>query len=132
METSQWRILIVDDEPDSLEIVNMVLSAAGAAVYVASNGKDALRVFEEEHPNIILTDLSMPEIDGWEFLKAIRGRDNGTKLPVIALTAHAMAGDREKVAKAGFDGYLSKPLKMFTLLADLSQCLRLFETNVHK
>jgi two-component system, cell cycle response regulator DivK len=117
---STWRVLVVDDEEDSIEIVEMVLFAVGAIVYRASNGQEGLAVFSQAQPNLVLTDLSMPEVDGWEMLKAIRKLENGTlRTPVIALTAHAMMGDRDRILAAGFDGYLGKPLHMVTLIEDL-------------
>ena len=121
--TASWRVLVVDDEPDSIDIVEMVLTASEATVYRASNGLEGLSVFKEKSPTIVLTDLSMPERDGWQFLKDIRKAEKGTHIPVIALTAHAMAGDRERVLKEGFDGYLSKPLRMMTLIKDIQAVL---------
>lgn len=119
---SKWRVLIVDDEPDSIEVVRMVLVSAGATVFDAKNGRMALEVLGKEDLNIVLSDLSMPFMDGWEMLKAIRENEKTRTLPVIALTAHARVGD--KVMEAGFNGYLIKPLRMFTFLQDLTQCLR--------
>jgi len=126
MENSKldgWRVLVVDDEPDSIDVVTMVLSASGATVFTAANGQEGLVIFKQRQPTLILTDLSMPEMDGWELIKEIRQSKNGHTTPVIALTAHAMSGDKERVLAGGFDGYLSKPLKMFTLLDDLKSCL---------
>lgn len=123
-DLSGWRVLVVDDEPDSIEIVQLVLRAAGATVYQASNGIEALEVFQREGPSLVLTDLSMPERDGWQLLQDIRDGENGSRhTPVIALTAHAMAGDKDKVVAAGFDGYLTKPLHMMSLITDLKTCL---------
>ena len=122
-DPSTWRVLVVDDEPDSIEILRIVLLAVEATVYTASNGLEALDIFQQEAPSIVLTDLSMPERDGWQLLKDIRRSENGDHTPVIALTAHAMAGDKQRVIEAGFDGYLSKPLRMVTLLQDLQACL---------
>ena len=117
---SSWRVLVVDDEEDSIEVVQMVLAAVGASVFSASNGEEGLHVFSSQHPNLVLTDISMPTIDGTAMLKAIRTMENGlTKTPVIALTAHAMVGDKDRFLNEGFDGYLGKPLHMTTLVEDL-------------
>lgn len=121
------RILVVDDEPDSIEVVKLVLSAAGAIVTEAADGRSGLEKFLFSQPGLVLTDLSMPEMDGWELLAAIRKHENGRKTPVIALTAHAMDGDKERVMGAGFDGYMDKPLTLFTLLKDLSAFVARFE-----
>ncbi len=118
-----WRILVIDDEPDSIDILKMVLSSVGAIVLTAANGEEGLTIFRREDVKLVLTDLSMPEMDGWQLLDLIREGENGKRTPIIALTAHAMTGDRERVMMVGFDGYLSKPLKIFTLLADLEECL---------
>ncbi len=124
VDTSDWHVLVVDDEPDSVEIVKIVLRASGAAVAEAHTGEEALAAFQKDRPTVVLTDISMPDMDGWELLEAIRTRENGKNhIPVIALTAHAMAGDRERVMSAGFDGYLSKPLSMLSLLEDISNIL---------
>jgi len=122
-DPSTWRVLVVDDEPDSIDILQIVLLAVDATVYTATNGLEALDIFQQESPSIVLTDLSMLERDGWQLLKDIRRSENGVHTPVIALTAHAMAGDKQRVMEAGFDGYLSKPLRMMTLLQDLQACL---------
>lgn len=108
------RILAVDDEPDSLEFVEVTLSAAGATVYGASNGQKALEILEREKLDLVLADLIMPVMDGWELLKHIRAA--GVDVPVIALTAVAATGDRERVLEAGFDDYLAKPLRMTKLV----------------
>jgi len=123
MDVSKWRVLIVDDEPDSIEVVRLVLTSAGATVYEAHNGQAALEILYRERPTLVLADLSMPVMDGWEMLKAIQTSEDSYHPPVIALTANAMVSDRERVLAAGFDGYLSKPLRMYTLLEDVTRCL---------
>lgn len=118
------RVLVVDDEPDSVEVVKMVLIAAGAEVFEASNGKDAFELVKKIAPTLILTDISMPEVDGWQFIKYLRAYGVSENIPIIALTAHAMVGDEEQVLAAGFDGYMSKPLNMFNLLEDIKHCIQ--------
>lgn len=122
-QIADWQVLVVDDEPDSIEVVRIVLTAAGATVYEAANGNEGLKVFERERLDLVLTDLSMPEVDGWQMLESIRASEDGQQVPIIALTAHAMVGDKERVLEAGFDAYLSKPLKLFSFLDDLAVCL---------
>jgi CheY-like chemotaxis protein len=123
-EISKWTVLIVDDEPDNLTIANKVLSFGGAKVYTARNGVEGLKVLEEVVPSFILLDLSMPEMDGWEMLKAIKANIKTEHVPVIALTAHAMMGDREKVMNAGFDGYIAKPFRLSTFTSEILRCFR--------
>lgn len=123
------RILVVDDEKDSVDIVNIVLSSVGAVVYQAGDGQEAFNICQEARPDVVLADISMPVMDGWELLRAIRGADGGHDVTVIALTAHAMSGDKERIIDAGFDGYMSKPLTMFTFLEDLSQLIPVAGTS---
>jgi CheY-like chemotaxis protein len=101
----------------------MILSAAQATVYQAGDGQEAMEIFFRVNPTLVLTDISMPEMDGWEMLKQIKTSENGSKIPVIALTAHAMQSDKERVIEAGFTGYMSKPFTAFTFLNDLVKCL---------
>jgi CheY-like chemotaxis protein len=122
-EIADLRVLIIDDEDDTIELVRMVLEAAGAEVYEASDGAEGYDVYRQQHPDLILTDLSMPGVDGWQLLIDIRSTADGQHIPVIALTAHAMIGDKERVLEAGFTGYISKPMHMTTLLEQLQQCL---------
>jgi CheY-like chemotaxis protein len=123
LDYSTMRVLVIDDEPDTIEVVSMVLMAAGAQVYDAADGQEGYEVFLREKPDLVLSDLSMPGVDGWQLLQHIRATEGGDHIPVIALTAHAMAGDKERVLAAGFNGYLSKPLKMVNFLSDLQQWL---------
>jgi two-component system, cell cycle response regulator DivK len=105
-----WTVLVVDDEPDSLFVAARWLKLAGATVLSAENGKDGLELARLMQPRFILTDLTMPVMDGWEFQYELR-RDPGTQsIPVIALTAHAMSGIREQVLTAGFFDHIPKPL----------------------
>ncbi len=123
-DASQWTVLIVDDEPDNRMIAETVLSFHGAKIYSSVHGEDGLKILEDITPSFILLDLSMPVMDGWEMLKLIRADDKTQNIPVIALTAHAMAGDREKALLAGFDGYIAKPFRIGTLLPELINCFQ--------
>lgn len=118
-----WRVLVVDDEPDSVEVVTRVLKFYGATVFTASNGKEGIQAVREIKPSFILSDLSMPVMDGWEFLFHLKEDPLTASVPVIALTAHGMQGDRERALAAGFHYYLTKPLSPMTFLDDL---MRLF------
>ncbi|MFN8528875.1 MAG: response regulator [Anaerolineae bacterium] len=107
-----WSVLVVDDEADSLEVAARLLKMAGATVQTASNGKEALEIVRE-HPlqfRFVLTDLSMPDMDGWELLYLLKRERPTENIPVIALTAHAMVGDRDRGIAAGFTNYIVKPL----------------------
>lgn len=118
-----WNVLIVDDEPDSLMVAQMLLEMAGADVRIASDGKLALEQIGKEFPHFILSDLSMPNLDGWGLIYALQNDPQTTSIPVIALTAHAMLGDRERVMRAGFTNYLTKPLDPQTFIPHLVKLL---------
>ncbi len=114
-----WDIVVIDDEPDSLEVARFILDFYGANVHTASGGKEGLELVDRIHPRFVISDLSMPEMDGWEFLKELRERAENREIPVIALTAHAMRGDRERAIAAGFHNYLTKPLTATTFIDQL-------------
>jgi len=122
-DVSQWIVLIVDDEPDNREIAETVLSFSGVKSYTAVDGSDGLKRLETISPTFVLLDLSMPIIDGWEMFKHMRENPKTQHIPVIALTAHAMAGDRDRVFQAGFDGYIAKPFRIGSFMNELIQCL---------
>jgi CheY-like chemotaxis protein len=103
------RIAVVEDNPDNRLLVQVLLEPAYEVVEYES-GSAALEGFPVERPDLVLLDISLPEMDGTEVLRRIRGEPATAKLPVIALTAHAMAGDREKYLALGFNGYVAKPI----------------------
>ena len=111
------RIAVVEDNPDNRLLVRVILESL-YEVTEYENGFLALEGLPRQKPDLVLLDVSLPEMDGTEVLKKIRLDEQLRELPVIALTAHAMAGDREKFIKAGFDDYVSKPIVDETLLLD--------------
>jgi two-component system cell cycle response regulator DivK len=118
-----WIVLVVDDQPDNLMIAKAALEFQGATVIVAGNGEEGMLLLQAQQPTTILLDLSMPKMDGWEMLRRIRSRPETAKTPVIALTAHAMTGDRERVMAAGFNGYIAKPFDVMTLPIQIQQIM---------
>jgi len=102
-------ILIADDRPSSRELLRTVLQRAGYAVIEAGDGEEALEQAQNGRPDLILLDLQMPKLDGYGVLARLRSDERFRTLPVLALTASAMSGDREKILAAGFTDYLSKP-----------------------
>jgi CheY-like chemotaxis protein len=113
------RILLIDDEPDSLEVASILLELYGADVITATNGRDGLDLARKLHPVFIISDLSMPYMSGWEMLHELKINRPTLDIPVIALTAHAMEGDRNRAIAAGFHNYLIKPLRPQTFINDL-------------
>jgi CheY-like chemotaxis protein len=118
-----WNVLVVDDEPDSLEVAARLLRHYGATVATATNGEEALESVKEHRPTIVISDLSMPILDGWGLIYELKLNRATIDLPVIALTAHAMVGDRERAISAGFHNYLVKPLTPSTFIKDLLRLL---------
>jgi two-component system cell cycle response regulator DivK len=116
---STWSVMIVDDEPDNLEVVAETLEYRGAQVKTAPNGKAALELLETFIPNLILTDLSMPIMDGWQMRARVKSNEKLAHIPILALSAHAIAGDQERALEVGFDGYLTKPVNVVTLHEDI-------------
>ena len=107
-------ILVVEDNALNLKLVHDVLIYAGYRVLQATTGEDGIRLAHEEQPDLVLMDLQLPGIDGSEALRRIRAAGD-QPVPVVAVTAFAMPGDRDRVLRDGFDGYLEKPLRVRAL-----------------
>ncbi len=111
------KILVVEDNEDTREILLYRIKSMGNfEVLLASDGKEALKIATESRPDLIVMDLKMPVMDGWEATSALRRTDWGKDLPVIALTAQAMEGDEEKALNAGCSDYIAKPIMDYTIL----------------
>ncbi len=109
--TARKKILVVEDNLDNRRILVYRLRRIGDFEIVeASNGQEALDLIELSPPDLIFMDLKMPVMDGWEATRRIRARDRGRRIPIIALTAQAMAGDEQKALAAGCDDYVAKPI----------------------
>jgi two-component system, cell cycle response regulator DivK len=106
------RILVVEDNPLNLKLVRDVLQFAGYDVVEAQSGEEGLRVAQQDPPDLVLMDLQLPGIDGTETLRRMREGSLGRDVPVVAVTAFAMAEDRERASLAGFDGFVEKPISV--------------------
>jgi two-component system, cell cycle response regulator DivK len=122
-DVTTWKILLVDDEPDNLEVVAESLEFYGITVRTAENGQAGLDVLKEFVPDLILLDLSMPVMDGWQTLRNLKKEISTRNIPVLALSAHAILGDKERALEVGFDGYMTKPVNVPTLIQDLRAAL---------
>lgn len=109
------KILVVDDNQDNRELVVKILKNRGYQMIEAIDGEDALEKATAECPDLILMDISIPKINGYEVTRRLKGQMKFKDIPIIALTAHAMKGDREKTMEAGCDGYISKPINIHEL-----------------
>jgi two-component system, cell cycle response regulator DivK len=117
------RILIVEDKPTSRELLRTVLEQQGYAVEEAGDGEEALRKVQEHPPDLVLMDLQIPVRDGFEVVREIRNDPRLQTIPVVAVTANAMQGVREKTLAAGFTGYLSKPVSLVQLRQEVNRLL---------
>jgi CheY-like chemotaxis protein len=117
------RILVAEDNAVNRELLRELLEARGYAVFEACDGKEALRMIEQAQPDLLLLDIGMPVLDGFGVIRKIRDNPRLAMLPVVAVTAYAMRGDREKILSSGFDGYLSKPLNPVSLAEELDRLL---------
>lgn len=104
-------ILIVEDNEDNLMVYRTILEHVGYAVIEARDGEEGIARAREEHPDLILMDISIPRIDGWEATRRLKKNEETRDIPIIALTAHALEEDREKALRVGCDGYLAKPVE---------------------
>jgi two-component system cell cycle response regulator DivK len=118
------KILIVEDNQDSRELVVKVLKNKGYQTIEAADGEEALEKTATERPDLILLDISIPKIDGYEVAKRLKSQEEFKDIPIVALTAHAMKGDREKVIVSGFEGYISKPINVRELPDQVRSYLR--------
>lgn len=117
------KILVVEDVDLNRELVVQLLEES-YQVIEAVNGQEGLDVAEQERPDLILMDLSLPVVDGWEATRRLKAHDDLKAIPIIALTAHAMVGDEEKALAAGCDDYLSKPIDEKELYAKVAKLLK--------
>jgi two-component system cell cycle response regulator DivK len=114
------RILLVEDNPENRDMLGRRLSRRGHQVTFAMDGAEAVLRVQTERPDIVLMDLSLPVMDGWEATRTIKADATIGAIPVIALTAHAMAGDRERALAAGADDYDTKPVDLERLLSKIA------------
>lgn len=116
-------VLLIEDNDDNLRIYSTILTYAGYRVLEATDGEAGLASARAAQPDLILMDVSIPKIDGWEATRILKADPATSSIPVIALTAHALASDRERAEDIGFDGYISKPAEPRLVLAEVERRL---------
>jgi CheY-like chemotaxis protein len=119
------RILIVEDNEMNRDVLSRRLARQGFVILLAADGRTGLAVARAEQPDLILLDLAMPEVDGWECARQLKAERNTQSIPIIALSAHAMIGDRQKALDAGCDDFDTKPLDFAGLLQKMDRLLRI-------
>jgi CheY-like chemotaxis protein len=120
------RVMVVDDDADALKLVRDILESAGADVVTVASGETALERLESDRPHVLISDLRMPQMDGFQFIRQIRQlTDQGLRrIPAAALTAYARSGDRAKSLRAGYEMHLSKPIEPAELVAAVGELSR--------
>jgi CheY-like chemotaxis protein len=117
------KILLVEDNDMNRDMLSRRLSRNGFEVVVAVNGKEGVDLASSAQPDLILMDMSLPVLDGWEATRQVKSNPHTAAIPVIALTAHAMAADREQAIAAGCDGFDTKPVELPRLLEKIAALL---------
>jgi len=120
LEAGAVKILYIEDNEDNVYMLRRRLERAGFAVVIASNGTSGIAMASSEQPDLILMDLSLPDVDGWEATRRIKANPATKHIPVIAITANAMTGDKDKALAAGCDDFDTKPVEIARLLAKIS------------
>ena len=123
------RVLIAEDDPGSRELLAEVLNALGYDVVSTADGQEALEKLEEACPDLILLDLQMPRMDGLATIQRIRENPRFSDLPVFAVTAYAMKGDRERALEKEFNGYFSKPIDPLSLQSNIAHAIAMHRTS---
>jgi two-component system cell cycle response regulator DivK len=113
---SKGHILVVEDNMDNYELVRFVLERAGYDVFLAVNGRDGVDAARLQKPDLILMDLGMPEMDGWQAAEKLKLNESTSSIPLLALTAHTLPSERQRAMQAGYDGYITKPIHVQSFL----------------
>jgi two-component system cell cycle response regulator DivK len=120
---TKGTILYVEDNPDNRLLVKRILQAEDYSLLEAIDGKDALNVLKTARPDLILMDINMPDMDGYTLTSTIKSLPGFERIPILALTANVMRGDKEKTLEAGCDGYIQKPLDIDQLTREIEKFL---------
>jgi two-component system cell cycle response regulator DivK len=122
-EEDKGTILYVEDNPDNRNLIRRVLMSEGYSMVEAINGRQAIEKLEEGGIDLILMDINMPDMDGYTLTSQIKAMEKFTKIPIVAVTANVMRGDREKSLEAGCDGYIQKPIDIDILAQQIERFL---------
>jgi len=116
-------VLIVEDDPLNMKLFNDLLQASGYDILQSIDGKDALDLAREHHPDLIIMDIQLPEVSGMDYTKMLKADDALKDIPVLAVTAFALKGDEEKILEAGCDGYIAKPITVPNFLKKVEKLI---------
>jgi two-component system cell cycle response regulator DivK len=126
------RILIIDDDPDNLGLVSFLVSQAGYEVLNARNGRQGIEMARRESPDLILLDLSMPELSGWEVAQILKGDEKTSHIRLVALTALTLPSHHRRAREVGIQGYITKPIDIATFAGEIQQYLTNPERSLHE
>ena len=122
--SSTIHVLYIDDDRQNLDTVSRLLTREGFLVSTANTGQDGIEMASQDEPDVVLLDILLPDMTGFDVCEALRATPHMKKRPIIALTASAMNGDRQQSLAAGFEGYLSKPISRVELFNTIQNCVR--------
>jgi two-component system cell cycle response regulator DivK len=118
------RVLVVEDDAQNSYLIGFILEKSGYEVVTACDGEQALLEVEKAAPDLILMDMLLPKMNGYEATRQIKARPETNAVPIVALTAYSMKGDREKILESGCDGYISKPIDPETFVSEMEEYFR--------
>ena len=125
MKTNGRRVLVVEDNDMNMQLVEYLLEEGGASIVKATSGEEALSITRSADPfDLILMDIHLPGMDGLSVVREMKSDARTARVPILALTAHAMRGDKDRFLDAGCDGYISKPIDVKTFLSSIETYLR--------
>ncbi|MDH5505947.1 MAG: response regulator [Anaerolineae bacterium] len=124
------KILVIEDNRDNLDLVVFLLQRAGHEVLSASDGSRGLQAVAEHMPDLVLLDMALPEIDGWTAAEKLKEDPKTKNIPIVALTAHTLPGDRKRAINAGCDGYIAKPINVATFTDEVAEFINPAGENV--
>lgn len=127
---NKGRILVVEDNMDTYQLVRFMLEKHGYETFLAMNGRDGVNAANKQKPDLIIMDLAMPEMDGWTATQIIKSNEKTSSIPLVALTAHALPGDRQRAMDAGCDEYITKPMDLDDLVEAVQYWIKKYNPGV--
>lgn len=118
------KILVIEDNPENMQLITYLLRTFGHIAIEATDGQTGLNIIIDQAPDLILCDLQMPGIDGYEVIRRIKQNPKLVNISIVAVTAYAMVGDQEKILATGFNGYISKPINPETFVKEIEKFLQ--------
>ena len=116
---SDWDVIVVDDEPDNIGVIELVFDFQNVLMRVAESGQQCIKLLHDRVPTLLLVDIQMPDMSGYELLRLIRSNKDWSHLVIIAVTAYAMEEDARRIKDSGFDGHIAKPINVVTLIDEI-------------